>query len=154
MSHKDCYRKEISELLKNPDDPSMELMKVGLRADKEIEKHKNMFNDEVEKNQQELEAKDKLIAELSEDLCAFQARCSEMIGVEKERADWERKYNQLSDYTNQIKADAIEGARLSIIIHSPAREGTFLDGADWAFDDMSKQLENRVSELTNNKEGE
>lgn len=50
---------------------------------------------------------------------------------------------------NQIKADAIENARLSIIIHSPAREGTFLDGADWAFEKISKQLEDRVSELTN-----
>jgi len=60
-----------------------------------------------------------------------------------------RKYDELSDYTNQIKADAVENARLSIVLHSPPRAGTFLDGADWAFNDMSRQLEDRVSELKN-----
>lgn len=48
---------------------------------------------------------------------------------------------------NLIKAEAIEEARLSIIIHSPPREGTFLEGAEWVFDEISKQLEKNVFEL-------
>lgn len=67
-----------------------------------------------------------------------------------------KTYIQLiKECDSQDKAFAVEEARLSIIIHSYAREGTFLDGADWAFVEISKQLEKRVAELLiNNEEGE
>jgi len=48
---------------------------------------------------------------------------------------------------NKTKSDAVEQARLSVVIHSPSREGTFIDGADWAFDEISDQLENYAKEL-------
>jgi len=52
---------------------------------------------------------------------------------------------------NKIKSEAIEQERLSIVIHSPPREGSFLDGANWAFEEISKQLESRALEALNVK---
>lgn len=42
---------------------------------------------------------------------------------------------------NKIKSKAVEEARLSLVLHTAPRSGTFIDGADWAFDEISKQLE-------------
>lgn len=60
-----------------------------------------------------------------------------------------RKYSESSDRgRNKIKADAIEEARLSLVIYTKDWGSIFAEGADWGFDELSKQLEDRVAELT------
>ena len=103
-----------------------------------------------------MEAKDKAIIKLIKLFDSVLEDAAFKFGYNDDEVEYEldqirkllTKENEGGDHLNRIKAEAIEEARLSLIISSPAKpEKTYLDGADWAFEIISKQLERRVAEL-------
>lgn len=70
----------------------------------------------------------------------------ELEAKDKVIADWERKYNELSDYTNEIKVDAINEA----INNCP--KTTTQDGAIIHVDDLIRYTKNLLTSTADKEE--